>query len=192
MRLRTGFVALLLGLGLVGQATATDVGLNLGDDTAELNLRQELSVRSPDETRVGASLLFNEVGDVIGSGYIQVLGDLQPGFQALSYGAGIKGYGARLDDADTTLGAVGLGGMLRLDIPQTSIPMALVVEGYVAPDITTSGRGEGLVDLMARYEFRFARSASAYIGYRYMEIDLGGASDYEVDDDFLVGIRLSF
>lgn len=192
MRFRTGFAALLLGLGFAGQAAAMDIGLNLGQDTAELSLRQELSVRSPDETRIGASLLFNETGDVVGSGYVEVLGDLRPGFQALSYGAGIKGYVARLDDADTTLGAVGLGGMLRLDIPQTTIPMALVLEGYVAPDITTTGRGEGVIDLTARYEFRFARSATAYVGYRYMEIDLGDAGDHQVDNDFLIGIRLSF
>lgn len=190
MRLQSALAALLLGVA--GHAGATDLDLNLGSDTAEIGVRQPLKAQTPDTTRVGGSLLFNDESDIVGSGYLQVIGNLDQGFQPLKFGAGIKGYAADLDDADTTIGAVGIGGLLRLDIPQTEVPLAVVTEGYVAPDITSTGRGEGVLDLTARFEARFARNATAYVGYRYLEFDVDSANDREVDDDLMVGLRLSF
>lgn len=185
-------VSAALFLCFSGPALATSVGLNLGDDTAEFNVSQKLDAQELDDMRVGGSLLFNDNDDFVGSGYLQVIGDLRPGFSALKYGAGFKAYVADLDGPDTTFGAVGLGGLVRLDIPQVTVPMAVVLEGYFAPEITTAGRGEGVLDLTARFELRFARSATAYVGYRYLEFEVDRFDDYEVDDDFLIGLRLSF
>lgn len=190
--MRLKFVVAALLLIAAGQAAATEVGLNLGDDTAQLTVSQALNTSNLDDIRVGGSVLFNDADDFLGAGFLQVIGDLQPGFSALKYGAGFKAYVAALDGPDTTIGAVGIGGLLRLDIPQTPVPMAVVLEGYFAPEITSTGSGEGLLDLTARYELRFARSATAYIGYRFLEFDVEGVGDYEVDDDFLIGLRLSF
>lgn len=191
MRLKS-IIATGLLLGFAGSAAATGVSLNLGDDTAEISVRQELDLQQPDELRVGASLLFNEADDLVGTANLQVIGDLQPGFRALKYGAGFKAYVADLDATDTTIGALGIGGLVRLDIPQTAVPLAVVLEGYFAPEITNTGRGEGVIDLTARFEVRFARNATAYIGYRYLEFDVENAGGHEVDDDFLVGLRLTF
>lgn len=191
MRFKFMLAAALL-LSFAGQAAATSVGLSLGDDTAALNIRQELNWQEPDDTRVGASILFNEADDLVGSGSLQVIGDLRPGFSAVKYGAGIKAYVADLDAADTTIGALGIGGLLRFDIPQTRVPLAVVLQGYYAPEITNTGSGEGVVDLSARFEIRFARSATAYVGYRYLAFDVENVGNHEVDDDFMVGLRLSF
>lgn len=190
--MRLKYVLAVLSLSVAGTASATDLDLNLGGDTAEIGLHQTLSAQAPDTTRVGGSVLFNDEDDIVGSGYLQVIGNLDQGFQPLKFGAGVKAYAADLDAADTTTGALGIGGLLRLDIAQTEVPLAVVAEGYVAPDITSTGRGQGVTELTGRFEARFARNATAYVGYRYLEFDVDNASDQDVDDDFLVGLRLSF
>lgn len=179
-------------LSVAGVASATDLDLNLSDDTAEIGLSQTLQSQQPDTSRVGAAVLFNDDDDVVGSGFWHVTGNLRQGYEPLKFGAGVKAYLANLDAADTTVAALGIGGLLRLEIPQTTVPLAAVVEGHIAPAITTTGQGEGVEELIGRLEARFARNATAYIGYRYLNFEVNHHRDRRVDNGFLVGLRLGF
>lgn len=178
--------------GIAGHASAAELDLSLSDDTAEIGVLGNPRAGNMDENRAGAALFFNDDSDIVGSGFWHVTGRLRQGFEPLKFGAGVKGYLADLDAADTTVGALALGGSLRLDIPNMQVPLAASVQGHIAPDITTTGRGDGMVELVSRLEARFARSASAYVGYRYLRFDLDNARDPRLDTNFHVGLRMQF
>lgn len=178
--------------GAAGPAAALDFDINLGSDTAELGVVGAPGPGGVDETRAGAAVFFTDDSDVVGSGFWHVTGRLRDGVEPLKFGAGVKAYAADLDAADTTVGALALGGSLRLDIPATEVPLAASIQAHAAPDITTSGRGDGMVELLGRLEARFARSASVYVGYRYLRFDLERARDRRLDTNFHVGLRMGF
>lgn len=175
-----------------GPAAALDFDINLSSDTAEIGVSGSPAPGNVDDTRAGAAVFFNDDDDVVGSGFFHVTGRPREGFEPLKFGAGVKAYAADLDAADTTVGALALGGSLRLDMPGAPVPLAVSVQAHAAPDITTSGRGEGMVELVSRLEARFARSASAYVGYRYLRFDLERARDRRLDTGFHIGLRMAF
>ena len=90
-----------------------------------------------------------------------------------------------------TASALALGGQIRYVIPSTT-PVALMAEGFISPDITTFNDAEQYLEYRFALELEVTPSARAYIGYRKIEIDLGGIDDYEMDDDFHLGVRLAF
>lgn len=178
--------------GFAGQAAALDFDINVSGDTAEIGVIGDPAPGNIDDTRAGAAVFFNDDDDVAGSGFFHVTGRLREGFEPIKFGAGVKAYVADLDAADTTVGALALGGSLRLDMPGAPVPMAISVQAHAAPEITTSGHGDGMVEVLSRLEARFARSASAYIGYRYLRFDLENARDRRLDTGFHVGLRMAF
>ncbi|MES1943636.1 YfaZ family protein [Salinisphaera sp. PC39] len=178
--------------GTAGHAAAMDLDLSLSDETAEIGVVGNPQTGASDRAEAGAALFFTDDSDFVGSGFWHITGRLREGFEPLKFGAGVKVYGADLDAADTTVGALALGGSLRYDIPNLQVPLAATVQGHMAPDITTTGRGDGMTELVGRVEARFARTASAYVGYRYLRFDVEHARDARLDTNFHVGLRMQF
>lgn len=112
--------------------------------------------------------------------------------QAWSLGAGVAVYAASFDvpvDADAY--ALALVGSARFE-PFYALPLTFEVDLSFAPDVTTWSDGEELVDARFRAEFELSPFASAFVGYRHLEVDLGSDGDGEVDERVHAGVRLAF
>lgn len=168
-------------------AQAADLELRLSDDAGELEYltgSEEVGLRNG---RLGVGVLFNEEDDVIGQLRLESIGRVS---ESLSFLVGVKGYLGDLDRADETLTAVSVGGGVRLGLA-SQIPVALVLSGFVAPDVLTFGDLEGVVELEARLEAQLTPNAAAFVGYDFFEVDTG-PRDMDVQDGLSVGVRLGF
>lgn len=172
-------------------ANATDLGVALNNDMAEVTLKTERTGTRIQGAEIGAGVLFNQDDDVVGSALFHVTNNNGQRWQPLILGVGLKAYGIHLDEADKNVGALGLGGSATIGIP-AHLPMDIYLAGHYAPDILASGDGKGVVEALARYEVGITKGASAFVGYRLLRVNLDHHSDVKVDDSFHVGLKLTF
>lgn len=187
--MRRVLLPIALSIALLPAAHASDLELSLSDDTAELMFTVPTENFGLQDGRVGAGVLFNDDDDYIGQLSLESIGRVS---QSLSFNVGIKGYAGQLDDPDDDVTAIGIGGGIRVGLA-TQIPLAVLVNGFLAPDILSFGDAEGLKEFEARLEAGFARNAAAFIGYNLFEVEVENRRrDVEVQDGVNVGVRLSF
>ncbi len=182
----------ILGLAMLSASTAHAAGIDisLADETAHLQYLTDSGSLGYGGADVGVGVFFNEADDVLGTGNLLVTSN--PGrSNNLQFGIGAKAYGGNVDRTDETVGAIAIGGLLRYLIPSQT-PMAVALEGYGAPSITSFGDTEDLREVMARFEVEVMPSTRGYIGYRFLEPDLDNGGEVELDDNFHVGIRITF
>lgn len=178
--------AVSLAFASSAQAGALEIGL--GDDSAELFLTAPTGPYGFEDGQAGAGVAFNEDDDIVGQLSLEKIGRIS---ESLRFNVGVKGYFGDMDRADETFSAVGVGGSVRFGLA-SSIPMGLILRGYIAPSVLSFSGAEGVTELDARVEAEFARSAAAFVGYSFMEVDLEGRGDVEVRDGLNVGVRLNF
>ncbi|MFW2373886.1 MAG: YfaZ family outer membrane protein [Gammaproteobacteria bacterium] len=183
--------AILAMAVIFNQVQAKGLDLRLADEAAELIFLAETSTFGYGGADMGFGFFFNEADDVMFSASMMVSGHGAGNNRALKFGVGVKLLGADLDVPDMTASALALGGQIRYVIPSTT-PVALLAEGFISPDITSFNDAEQYLEYRFALELEVTPSARAYIGYRKIEIDLGGARDYEMDDDVHLGVRLAF
>lgn len=182
--------ALLLTISSSVQATGLD--FSLGGKSASIVLLTDSSNLGYGGADVGYGLFFNEDSDIIVNANVMVIGKPATSNRSLQFGAGVKVYFGNYDKADLDVGALAIGGQLRYVIPSSTAPMALTVEGYLAPSITSFADTDSLSELIFRFEFEVAQSTRAYVGYRHLEVDFETVQDVEFDDNFHFGIRVNF
>ena len=109
----------------------------------------------------------------------------------LTYGLGVMGYLTSIDQPDSNVQAVTLGGLVKYHIPNRT-PMAIGGRLFAAPAITTFGDGENFVDASVDFEVEVLPSATAYVGYRAVSTKLENYGTYDIEERFHVGVRLMF
>ncbi len=181
---------LLLAASSSVQSTGLDLALS--DQTASFMLLTDSSSLGYGGADVGYGVFFNEENDFILNARFLVTGNPASSGLPLQFGVGAKAYLGSFDRADLDLGAIGIGGLVRYVIPSSIAPMAATVEAYHAPNITSFVDAESLTEISFRYEFEIVPSTSAYLGYRLIEVDFETLDDAEFDDEFHIGIRLTF
>ncbi len=185
-------IAALLGLFVVSnQAQATGLDLRLADETAEIIYLTESSTFGYGGADVGIGLLFNEEDDYMFSASAMITGHGAGNNRPLQFGAGVKLVFASLDNPDEEAGALAIGGQIRYVIP-SSTPVAFLVEGFIAPEITSFSEADQYTEYRVAFELEVTPSTRAYIGYRNIEFDLDRLGDYEVDDEAHLGVRIEF
>lgn len=186
--------ALLPALGLTITAAnvqAADLELALSGASAAAEIYVDSGVIASGGADIRFSGLFNEDDDVMGSLGLVVRGT-PAGRQPFSFGLGGQIYLVNLEDADLSVSALALGGSYKYFIP-ANMPVALGLELFYAPGITTSGDADSFMDFRARAEIDLLPSATIFAGFRSVTTELEGTSDdYEIDDNFHVGIRVQF
>lgn len=193
MWIRRLAVALLISCWSVS-AGARGLDFSLWDDTAQI-----IGYTSPppgttgdiDNVDVGGGLFINDDGDSMIQGIVHVLGPPAEGFSPLQLGAGAKAMLFYLDEPGRTAGGLALGASARISFP-AQVPQALVLRGHAAPNITSFGRANRVFEGVARYKFEFTEQASAYVGFRYLRVNLSSHSNQTLDNNLHVGVRLSF
>lgn len=108
----------------------------------------------------------------------------------LAFGIGIGAFGAFVDESDDELAAITLTGAAEYTF-ELDYPIRLGLEASYAPGMATFFDGDRVLDLLARAEADLSGWATAFLGYRRLEVDLD-EGDAELDGAFQLGVRLGF
>lgn len=185
----------LLALAPLTQVDARGIDFRLSGDTAEFVYLTESATFGYGGADMGFGAFINENDDIIGSASILVSGANAGDVRSLHFGVGAKVYGgivklpSPLDNQSG--GALAIGGQVRYVFP-ASMPFAIVAEAFAAPDVTSLSDFEGMKEFRAAVEVEVTPSARAYLGYRFLEVELNNGVDIELDDNVHVGVRFSF
>ena len=186
---------IVLGLvfgNFVNQVQANDFEVALSSDTAQFTFRSDSSLIGWGGADLGFSFFYNEADDVLAQ--ISLMQNRLPSKQSpLTLGVGVKAYLGQLDVLDENIMALGIGGEIRYTFPGT-MPMAVYLNGYIAPDITSFSDTEEIREYTLGFQIEISPQTIAFVGVRDIEVDTtGGSTNYELDDDSAhVGVRLTF
>ena len=189
MRQRLIFALLLAGAA--GTTQATELELSLSDEMAELLLADRSTQGASQSVRYGGSFLFNDNSDLAGSLFLTVNNEIEGRWQPVTFGVGTKLFGADLDTSGESIAALAVGGNVGIGIP-AAIPLAAVFQGYISPNITTSGDADRVTEGHVRLEAEIVSGAHAFVGYRQIKFHMDEFRDARVDDGFHGGLRLRF
>ncbi len=188
--LATGVVtaALLAGPPAV---QATELEIALSDEMVEGLVSTHTTRTGNQGVQFGGGALYNDDRDLLGTLFLQVTNRVDNRWQPVTFGVGTRVWGVSLDDADDNVFALAIGGSVGIGIP-AQIPLALVFQGHVSPNITTSSDADRITEGMVRLEAEIIRGAHAFLGYRQFKVHSDEYRDVKIDDGFHVGIRLRF
>jgi hypothetical protein len=113
----------------------------------------------------------------------------------LGLGVGLGLFGARIDESNDELLAITLTGAADYAVDPVfgfTYPTRVGLELSWAPNIATFIDGERVLDVLARVEVDLSTWATAFAGYRHLEVDLEDADDVELDSALQAGVRLGF
>lgn len=178
-----------LTLIFTSNALASDINIALNEKMVEASFSDKNN--AIEGTQAGFSVFYNEDNDVAGTGLLKVMGTPGGASESLQMGIAIKVYGVALNKLDKSFFAMALGAGARFKLP-AQVPITFNLEGYYAPDITTSGLADGLNEIIARAELEIMSNAKAFVGHRTLKFKNKGGGNYKLDDDFHVGIQLTF
>ena len=180
----------LLGLSTVTLASANDFEVALSSDTAQFTFRSDSSLIGWGGSDLAFGLFYNDESDFIANANLLQMRQASEE-TPLTFGVGVQGYFGQLDKPDETVLAFAIGGEVRYTIPGT-MPMAVYGRAYYAPDITSFGDAEDVLDYTLGFQIEALPQTVAFVGLRHFEIGLD-EGDYELDDDNIhIGVRLTF
>lgn len=183
----------------ISNVFASGLDLRLGKDAAELVYLTESATFGYGGADMGFGLFLNDDDTYIGTASILVSGSGDGDVRGLHFGVGAKLYTGIIDFPspidNQNGGAVAIGGQVRYVFPG-SMPLAILVEAFGAPDVTSFSDFKGLREFRIALEMEITPSARAYIGYRTLEVEMPGGlvdgDDVELDDKGHIGVRFSF
>ncbi|HBS27095.1 MAG TPA: hypothetical protein DD827_08225 [Gammaproteobacteria bacterium] len=169
---------------------AAELELALSNETAAAELIVDSSSIASGGADLRLGLLFTEDDDYLTSAGLLVRG-AAVGERPIAFGLGAVLYYGNVDGVDANVGALALGFGLKYVIPGNT-PIGLGGEFFFAPDITSFGDTDQLLDFRLRAEIDVLPSATAFIGYRGINAELSGGGDYDIDENIHLGIRFQF
>jgi len=188
--IKRGLGVAALGFCSITAAHADGVDISLGNETADFVYLTDSASLGYGGADVGFGALYNDRDDILLSGKFLVSGSPGPEVP-LQYGVGAKAYVGELDIDDDGY-ALGLGGQARYLLPLRQPNMSVAVEGYYAPAITSFSDATSVFEFEPRFEVEVLPAARAYVGYRYLEMELDDAADRDISDEIVFGVRLQF
>lgn len=185
---------ILLGFVLIGfanQIQANDFEVALSSDTAQFTFRSDSSLIGWGGADLGFSFFYNEAEDFLGQ--ISLIQSSPPSEQSpLTLGVGVKAYLGQVDFTDENIGGLGIGGEIRYTFPG-AMPMAVYLNGYIAPDITSFSDTEEIREYTLGFQIEISTQTVAFVGVRNIEVDTTSLTERELDDDRAhIGVRIIF
>jgi len=192
MRMMTRFISATVLLLASLQAGATGFDFRIADKAAEMFYLYKSSTFGYGGSDVGWGIFFNENDDKMLSGSLLVSGNGAGGKRALQFGVGIKGFVADFGNGvDVQGGGLGIGGLIRY-VFSSSTPIAILVEAYSVPTITSFGDADDFSEARFALELEVSPSARAYLGYRTLTLETENNNEHELDDSLHFGVRIGF
>lgn len=193
-------IIIILSILPISNGFASGLDLRLGTDAAELVYLTESATFGYGGADMGFGLFLNEDDSYIGTASLLVSGSGDGDVRGLHFGVGAKVYAGIIDFPspidNQSGGALAIGGQIRYVFPG-STPLAILLEGFAAPDVTSVSDFKGLTELRVALEIEITPSARAYIGYRSLEVELDeglgiNGDEIDLDDSGHIGVRFSF
>jgi len=182
---------IVLVLSPFSNVAANGLDLRLSKDAAELTLLTDSSTFGYGGADVGVGVILDDNDNVIFNGSIIVSGSSVGEIKALHFGVGVKAYVGRIDVVNDTGGALSIGATGRYVFPGTT-PLAILVEAFVAPSVSSLGDFDGVSEFRFGVEAEVTPSARAYIGYRNLDVDTNAGPEFEIDNAINFGVRFSY
>lgn len=187
--MRKLFYSLALSALVAPAAHAATLDLSLNDEAAQFLVTSPTDSWGMQDAEAGVGVLFNEDDDLVGILRLLSVNRVSP---SLRFGVGVQGYLGDLDDPNETVSGAAIGGNVGLSLA-AQVPISLVLEGWIAPNILSFGEAEGFTDVSARIEAEVSNRAAVFVGYRQLEVDLEDTRrDYEIFDGGILGVRVGF
>jgi hypothetical protein len=188
MKLRFWLLVTLCAISMTARADHAE--LYLSDEALQGRFAAGADLIGLREGDLAAELFVNEQDDFLGTLGLDFTGR-PAGVTPWMFSAGPKLYGAALDIDDDNFLAVAIGAKADYALP-VGRPVFLSGQFYYAPKITTVGDADDLMDFIFRIEMEFIERVMGFVGYRFLEADLEGGDDHELDDDIHIGARFIF
>ena len=181
MKLRL-FLSLLL-FGFACHASADSFDANLSDDSARF-----IYGRDYGNMQMECGWLFNENDDWLAQFGLQGVGEERRRNGMISGGFGGRAYWVEVGSNDIV--AIGLGGQIHYFPRNGAFGFGGFV--YYAPNVTTGGDADRLLDIGARLELKLLENSRLYVGYRKITTHLEVGSDADIDKGPHVVVHIRF
>ena len=190
MKLSRILLAALVWLTYFAEANANDLEIALSKDTAQFTFRSDSSMIGWGGAELAMGLFYNEASDfILDASLLQMRQASEQ--NPLTFGVGLAAYIGKLDNINSDVFALGIGGEVRYTIAGT-MPMAIYFRGYYAPQITSFSDADSLLDYQLGFQIEALPQTTAFIGVRHLEIDTRGVDYLAADDELFFGVRLTF
>ncbi len=198
--MRTLLPIIVLGFLLSTSTRASGLDLSLSNESA--NIEYLSPVRKFTRGSRGGQLestgllslgvFYNELDDVVGHAKLIAVGTQTNTRVPYQLEFGVKAFAGQVKQNDTDVGALAVGGGIKIQNPARYNPIDLKVEAFFTPGITTFGDTDSLLEISARVSLEIVPAAKAFIGYRLLEVEDDSHMTLELDDNVHLGIRLQF
>jgi predicted enzyme related to lactoylglutathione lyase len=182
----------LVALSLItasSTALADSFDINLRDTSAQLQYSAALGSSTLGKNEMHLGYLYTSKTNSYADFGILVKDEVSPNAPGLTVGVGLKGLLAKVNT--NTASALALGGQVRYAAP--AVPrIGFSASAYWSPNILTFGDADRTVETGARLEYEVIPQATAYIGYRKINVGLKNAGQAKLEEGAHIGVRLSF
>jgi hypothetical protein len=167
-----------------------EIEVYLAENALQAMYTTELDVGDLGMNEIRAGVLLSEGRDIVLIGDMLVDVGQQPERPRWSLNVGPRVYGALLNVENQDIFAVAVGGRLSYLFRQNG-RTTMSVSAFYAPDMTTFGNADNVVDAGIRFETQLTPATRIFLGYRSLEFDL---LDFKrkIDDDVHIGFRRRF
>jgi hypothetical protein len=182
-------IAVLSFITLSTSVYADAFDINLRDTSAQLQYSAALGHSTLGKSDIHLGYLYTSKSNSFVDFGILVKDEVSANIPGLTAGVGIKGDLAKVNSRNAS--ALALGGMVRYAVP--AMPKVGVVGAmFYSPNIVTFGDAESTLESTARVEYEIIPQATAYLGYRKINVKLKNAGEENLDEGVLVGVKLAF
>ena len=202
VRMKKAFASLCMMLCTAG-ANAGGLDIALSNNTAHVSLLlNPYAFYQGGGSEFGIGGFISEDGDKLAHATLIARGYRQSSTSQYSLGAGVKAlYGDVTipassnngTEVEEAVGALALGFQAGMLISSSRHnPIEALIEGFIAPSITSFSDAERFAELNARLQIEIIPQAQAYVGYRRMRFNTRNFDNVRLDRSVHFGIKLTF
>lgn len=181
-------IILLVTALLMGSvASAEEVNIQLGSDTARFMYLTEAFGQDFGRLELEAGFLYNQNGDSLVNAGLLVRGESISVPMIVSIGA--RAYVAKVDTYN--IGALAIGGDLLL-VPETWGGLGAGIYYYTAPGVVAFSDAEGLSEYGVYVNFQITPQARISLGYQKIDVSIKNVADVTLDKGAYFGLNLNF
>jgi len=141
---------------------------------------------------ISVGVFYNDLDDVVVHGKLVAVGEQTATRVPYQLEFGAKAYTGKVKQDETNVGALAIGGGIKIQNPRRFNPIDLKVEAFFTPGITTFGDTDSMLEINARLSLEIVPAAHAFLGYRLLEVENDSHMTLELDDNVHMGFRMQF
>ena len=180
-------ILLATALFMSSAASAEEVNIQLGSDTARFMYLTEAFGQDFGRLELEAGFLYNQNSDALANVGLLVRGE---GVSVpLIVAIGARAYYATLDPYN--IGAIAIGADLLL-VPESWGGLGAGVYYYTAPGVVAFGDADGLSEYGAYVSFQITPQSRIAVGYQQIDASIENAADITFDKGAYFALNLNF